>query len=82
MTRGEMDSHEMYLPVEVSDQAWRAESGGSIQPHPSPCHGGFWERRNVYDGNGEYELPITRHYVPQHGGVEPCRNTIAAGRKT
>jgi len=54
MTRGEMDSDEMCLPVELSDQAWQAESGGLIQ------------HSNVYDGNGEYELPIARHYVPQY----------------
>ena len=28
--------------------------------------GEFWEHRNVYDGNGEYELPTARHYVPQY----------------
>jgi hypothetical protein len=69
MTRGEMGSHEMYLLVEVSDQTWQAESGRLIHRPPaedsSLCHGEFWKHRNVYDGNGEYELPITRHYVPQ-----------------
>ena len=70
MTRGEMDSHEMDLLVEVSDQAWQAESGGLIQRLPAedrePCHGEFWEHRNVYDGDGEYELPLAHHYVPQY----------------
>jgi hypothetical protein len=32
----------------------------------APCRGELWEHRNVYDGNGEYELPIARHYVPQY----------------
>ena len=70
MTRGEMDSHEMSLLVEVPDQAWQAESGGLIQrlpaEDPSPCHGEFCKHRNVYDCNGEYEFPVARHYVPQH----------------
>ena len=32
----------------------------------SPCRGEFFEHRNIYDGNGEYELPMARHYVPQY----------------
>jgi hypothetical protein len=33
-----------------------------------PRRGEFFEHRNVYDGNGEYEyeLPMARHYVPQY----------------
>jgi len=70
MTRGEMDSHEMHHLVEASDQAWQAARGRLIQRLPaeesSPRHGEFWKHRNVYDDNGEYELPIARHYVPQY----------------
>ena len=53
MTRDGMDlkpSDDMDLLVEVV----------------APCRREFWEHRNVYDGNGEYELPIARHYVPQY----------------
>jgi hypothetical protein len=33
-----------------------------------PHRGEFFEHRNVYDGNGEYEYELTmaRHYVPQY----------------
>jgi hypothetical protein len=30
-----------------------------------PRRGEFFEHRNVYDGNGEYEFPTANHYVPQ-----------------
>ena len=53
MTRDGMDlqpSDDMDLLVEVV----------------APCRGEFWEHRNVYDGNGEYEFPIGHHYVPQY----------------
>src|SRR6516164_9610663 len=52
MTRDGMDlqpSDDMDLLVEVV----------------APCRGEFWEHRNVYDGNGEYEFPIAHHYVPR-----------------
>jgi hypothetical protein len=67
MTRDGMDSDDMDLLGEVSDQA---AFGGSIQTFPAedvaPHRGEFWEHRNVYDGKGEYELPTARHYVPQY----------------
>jgi hypothetical protein len=53
MTRDEMDlqpSDDMDLLVEVV----------------APYRGEFRKHRNIYDGNGEYELPIARHYVPQY----------------
>jgi hypothetical protein len=28
--------------------------------------GEFWQHRNVYNGNGEYEFPTARHYFPQY----------------
>jgi hypothetical protein len=34
-----------------------------INPYP---RGAFWQRRNAYDGNGEYEYPTARHYVPNY----------------
>ena len=34
-----------------------------INPYP---RGAFWQRRNAYDGKGEYEYPTARHYVPNY----------------
>jgi hypothetical protein len=72
MTRDEIDlqqSDDMDLPVEVSDEALGATCGGlmqgSLTEHAAPYRGEFWQHRNIYDGNGEYEFPTARHYVPQ-----------------
>ncbi len=34
-----------------------------INPYP---RGAFGQRRNTYDGNGEYEYPTARHNVPNY----------------
>jgi len=39
---------------------------GSPADHAAPYRGEFWQHRNAYDGNGEYEFPTARHYVPQY----------------
>jgi hypothetical protein len=72
MTREGMDlqlSDNMDLLAEVSDQASEAACDGLTQgspaEHAAPYRGEFWHR-NAYDGNGEYELPIASHYVPQY----------------
>ena len=61
---------DMDLLVEVSDQALEAAYGGLMQgspaEHAAPYRREFWQHRNAYDGNGEYELPTARHYVPQY----------------
>jgi len=72
MTRDEIDlqpSGDMdLLLLEVSDEALGATGGGLMQgsptEHAAPYRGEFWQRRNVYDCNGEYEFPTARHYVP------------------
>ena len=73
MTRDAMDlqpTDDMDLLVEVSDQALAAACGGLMRgspaDHAAPYRGEFWQHRNAYDGNGEYELPTARHYVPQY----------------
>jgi hypothetical protein len=73
MTRDGMDlqlGDDMDLLVEVSDQALAAACGALVQgplvEHTSPYRGEFRQHRNVYDGNGEYELPTASHYVPQY----------------
>ena len=73
MTRDGMDlqlSDDMDLLVEVFDQALAAACGGLMRgspaDHAAPYRGEFWQHRNAYDGNGEYELPTARHYVPQY----------------
>jgi hypothetical protein len=73
MTRDGMDlqlGYDMHLLVEVSDQALAAACGalvqGSLVEHALPYRGEFRQHRNVYDGNGEYELPTASHYVPQY----------------
>jgi hypothetical protein len=57
------------LLVNVSDEALEAARGGVIQgsptEHTAPYCGEFRQHRNAYDGNGEYEFPTARHYVPQ-----------------
>jgi hypothetical protein len=72
MTRDAMDlqpTDDKDLLVEVSDQALEAACGGLMQgspaEHAAPYRGKFWQHRNAYDGNGEYEFPTARHYVPQ-----------------
>jgi hypothetical protein len=56
------------LSIEVSDQ--ETARGGLMQRFPTEdsasYRAGFWKHRNVYDGNGEYELPTASHYVPQY----------------
>jgi hypothetical protein len=73
MTRDGMDlqpSDNMVLLAEVSDQASEAACDGLTQgspaDHAGPCRGELWQHRNAYDGNGEYEFPTARHYVPQY----------------
>jgi hypothetical protein len=76
MTRDGMDlqpSDNMVLLAEVSDQASEAAGDGLTQgspaDHAAPYRGEFWQHRNAYDGNGEYEFPTARHYVPQYRRV-------------
>jgi hypothetical protein len=59
-----MDKDDVDL-VEVCDRALEATCSGLMQTveHATPK---LRQYRNVYDGNGEYELPTARHYVPQH----------------
>jgi hypothetical protein len=73
MTRDGMDlqlSDDMDLLVEVSDQALAAACGGLMRgspaDHAAPYRDEFWQHRNAHDGNGEYEFPTARHYVPQY----------------
>jgi hypothetical protein len=73
MTRDKIDlqqSDDMDLLVEVFDEALEATCGGLMQGSPTEhaalYRGEFWQHRNVYDGNGEYEFPTVRHYVPQY----------------
>jgi hypothetical protein len=73
MTRDEIDlqqNSDMDLLVEVSDEPLKATCGGLAKGSPkeyaAPYRGEFWPRRNVYDGNGEYEFSTARHYVPQY----------------
>jgi hypothetical protein len=73
MTRDEIDlqqGDDMDLLVEVSDEALEATCGvlmqGSPTEHAALCRGECWRHRNVFEGNGEYEFPIARHYIPRY----------------
>ncbi|MGB6283983.1 MAG: hypothetical protein WBG18_06125 [Xanthobacteraceae bacterium] len=57
---------DMDLLVEVSDQALAAACGALVQGSLVEHRGEFRQHRNVYDGNGEYELSTASHYVPQY----------------
>jgi hypothetical protein len=56
--------------VEVSDGALDAAYSALMQEYPAEDatsdNGESWAHRNSYDGEGEYELPTARHYVPHY----------------
>jgi hypothetical protein len=70
MIRLHNDEHEMGRLVEVSDRPLEAACSALLQKFPAEDatrdNRGAWEHRNSYDGNGEYELPRARHYVPDY----------------
>jgi hypothetical protein len=70
MIRRHNDRDDMDRLVEVSDRSLEAACSALMQKFPAEdatrYNSGSWEHRNSYDGNGEYEFPTARHYVPHY----------------
>lgn len=70
MIRRQTDRDQIDRLVEVSDRALDAACSALMQESPAEDatrdSSGSWQHRNSYDGDGEYELPTARHYVPHY----------------